>query len=96
MAGPVAEMLYTGEPYHPGLVPEWAHDWRQAWRLCRPRTRNDRDCVTLLERTVAEMHRTFSQDSWWAAIAAVSDQLTAHDEIEHEEIAYEVRQWISE
>ena len=31
LAGPVAEMLYRQEPYHPGLVGEWAADWRLAW-----------------------------------------------------------------
>ena len=24
LAGPVAEMIYSGDPYHPGLVAEWA------------------------------------------------------------------------
>src|SRR5476651_762742 len=31
LAGPVAEMIYSGDPYHPGLVAEWAADWREAW-----------------------------------------------------------------
>lgn len=94
LAGPVAEMIYSGEPYHPGLVPQWAHDWKQAWRICRRVTRHDRDCLKLLEQSVAKLYHTFSRDSWWAATAAVSDLLAAHDEIEHEEIAYEVRQWL--
>ena len=28
LAGPVAEMIYSGDPYHPGLVGEWSADWR--------------------------------------------------------------------
>lgn len=94
LSGPVAEMIYTNEPYHPGLVPEWAHDWKQAWQICRPRSRNDMECLRLLEKTVAQLHKRLSLDHWWAAIAAVSDLLATHDEIEHEEIAYEVRNWI--
>jgi hypothetical protein len=94
MAGPVAEMIFSGEPYHPGFVPEWAHDWKQAWKICRPRTRNDRECLQLLEQSVAKLYKTFSTDHWWAAIAAVSDLLAAHDEIEHDDIAYEVHHWI--
>ena len=31
LAGPVAEMIYRGEPLHPALVAEWRHDWGQAW-----------------------------------------------------------------
>jgi hypothetical protein len=95
LAGPVAEMVYSGEPYHPGLVPEWAHDWKQAWRICRPQSKSDIDCLRRLERTVSKLHQTFSTESWWAATAAVSDLLAAHDEIEHEDIVYEVDNWIS-
>jgi hypothetical protein len=94
LAGPVAEMVYTNEPYHPGLVPEWAHDWKQAWQMVRPRLKSDIECLRLLEQTVALLHRRFSQDHWWAAIAAVSDLLATHEHIEHDEIEYEVRNWI--
>jgi len=94
LAGPVAEMVYTNEPYHPGLVPEWAHDWKQAWQLARPRSRSDQECLRMLERTVADLHNSFSSENWWAAIAAVSDLLATHEDIEHAEIEYEVRNWI--
>ena len=33
LAGPVAEMLYSGDPFHPGMVPEWAMDWQHAWQV---------------------------------------------------------------
>jgi len=95
LAGPVAEIIYSGDPYHPGLVPEWAHDWKQAWRICRPSARNDVECLRRLEQIVAKLHKSFSSDLWWAATAAVSDLLGAHDEIEHEDIAYEVHNWIT-
>ncbi len=95
LAGPVAEMIYTGEPYHPGLIPEWAHDWKQAWRICRPKTPSDRECLKLLEQSVAKLYQQFSRDPLWAATAAVSDLLAAHDEIEHEDIAYEVHHWVN-
>ncbi len=94
LAGPVAEMIYTGAAYHPGLIPEWAHDWKQAWTIGRRSTRSDRDCLKLLEQTVARLYHTMSTEAWWAAVAAVSDLLAAHDEIEHEEIAYEVHHWL--
>jgi hypothetical protein len=96
LAGPVAEMIYLGEPYHPGFVPEWAHDWKQAWMLARRSSRSDRECLQLLEQMVAKLYRVLRQDRWWAAVAAVSDLLDAHDEINHDEIAYEVENWINE
>ena len=95
LSGPVAEMIYSGEPYHPGLVPEWTHDWKQAWCILRPQLRSDRDCLMQLEQLVAKLYRSFTSDSWWAATAAVSDLLEAHEEIGHEEIAEEVRQWLA-
>lgn len=96
LAGPVAEMIFLGEPFHPGFVPEWAHDWKQAWAIVRTSTRSDRYCLQLLEQIVAKLYRVFRQDRWWAAIAAVADLLDAHDEIDHEEIVYEVENWINE
>ena len=48
-----------------------------------------------LEQLVAKLYRSFTSDSWWAATAAVSDLLEAHEEIGHEEIAEEVRQWLA-
>lgn len=94
LAGPVAEMIYRGEPYHPGAVPEWAHDWQQAWRLCRALVRSDSDCMKFLENLTRKLHRQFTDDRWWGAISAVRDLLDAHDELEHEDIEYEVQNWI--
>jgi hypothetical protein len=94
LAGPVAEMIYRGDPFHPGLIAEWAMDWKQAWTIARPGTKSDQECLRLLEMLTAKLHRQFSSDSWWAAIAAVSDLLGAHQEIEHDDIAYEVNVWI--
>src|SRR6187401_3483723 len=31
LAGPVAEMIHSGDPFHPGFVAEWAADWQAAW-----------------------------------------------------------------
>ncbi len=31
LAGPAAEMIYTGDPFHPGMVAEWSADWQLAW-----------------------------------------------------------------
>jgi hypothetical protein len=95
LAGPVAEMIVRGEPFHPGFVPEWAHDWKQAWELARPACPSDRHCLQLLEQMVVRLYKLFREDRWWAAVAAVSDLLAAHDDIEHEDIAYEVKNWIS-
>jgi ATP-dependent Zn protease len=94
LAGPVAEMIYRSEPLHPGLVSEWSQDWKQAWQIARRRTRNDQRCVEMLERMTRIVYENLSQDPFWSAVAAVQDLLMAHDEIEHEQILYEVRVWL--
>ena len=95
LAGPVAEMIYRGEPLHPGFVPEWCLDWQQAWALARPRSGSDVKCLAMLEQLVDKLYRSLSDDRVWAAIAAVQDLLVAHEDIEHEQIEYEVRAWLS-
>lgn len=94
LAGPVAEMIYRGEPLHPGFVPQWCLDWQQAWAIARPRATSDVHCLTMLEQMVAKLYRSMSEDRLWAAIAAVQDLLAAHEDIEHEQIAYEVQAWM--
>lgn len=94
LAGPVAEMIYRSEPLHPGFVPEWSLDWQQAWMLARPRHGSDVKCLAVLENLIAKLHRTMSDDRIWAAIAAVQDLLMAHDDVDHEQIEYEVRAWV--
>ena len=95
LAGPVAEMIYRGEPLHPGFVPEWCLDWQQAWSLARPRSGSDEKCLAMLEQLVDKLFRSMSDDRVWAAVAAVQDLLAAHEDIEHEQIEYEVRAWLS-
>jgi hypothetical protein len=94
LAGPVAEMIYRSEPLHPGLVPEWSEDWKQAWATARRQSKTDLICLRSLEQTVASLYRTLSEDRFWSAIAAVQDLLMAHEEIEHEQIEYEVNVWL--
>lgn len=94
LAGPVAEMIYRSEPLHPGFVPEWNLDWQQAWTLARPRATSDVKCLEMIEQLIAKLHRSMSDDRVWSAIAAVQDLLMAHDDIEHEQIEYEVRAWV--
>ena len=36
LAGPVVEMVYRDEPFHPAFYGPWKHDWEQAWRTATP------------------------------------------------------------
>lgn len=95
LAGPVAEMLYTGEPYHPGFVAEWVADWKTAWQEAASLVPDERKRLGYLEQAAAELYRLLDQEQPWAAIAAIADHLLAHDSMEGDEVAEIVQFWLS-
>lgn len=95
LAGPVAEMIYTGEPYHPGFVAEWANDLQLAFAAAEAIVRDERRRLAWLESQVRRLHALFS-DRHWPAIAALSDELAAHETLDEEQIIEAVAPWMSE
>ena len=95
LAGPVAEMIHSGEPYHPGLVAEWASDWTDAWQNAGSLVSSERDRLRFLEQTVVELYRLLDQPLCWAALAAIVDSLLAHETLDGNEVEDIVRQWLS-
>jgi len=94
LAGPVAEMLYTGDPYHPGMVAEWAADWRDAWKSAELLMPDERQRLAFLERISLELYRQLNHESQWAALAALADNLLAHETLEREEIEEIFGEWL--
>jgi len=94
LAGPVAEMIYRQEPFHPAVVPEWAMDWRDAWRWAGKLFKEDRPRMQYIEQTALELYRFFDSDSGWAATAALVDHLVAHETLEAEEIMDIMADWL--
>ncbi len=93
LAGPAAEMLHRGEPLHPGLVAEWAADWRMAWEATQEIWPNHRDRLTKLEQETRQVYHLLNEDSNWAIVAAIVDSLVAHETLDGEEVAEIVRHW---
>lgn len=93
LAGPVAEMIHTGEPYHPGFVAEWAADWKLAWEAAAVIS-SERKRLDYLEKTTMQLYRLLSRDDHWAALAAVVDNLLAHETLEGEAVDEILRQWL--
>ncbi|MDB5337211.1 MAG: hypothetical protein JWN70_2830 [Planctomycetaceae bacterium] len=93
LAGPVAEMVYTGDPYHPGLIPEWAADWQAAWVAAEPLHADERQRLTYLEQVSINLYHLLKRDEMWAALAALADHLLAHETLEGEEIEDIVGEW---
>ena len=94
LAGPAAEMIYTGDPFHPGLVPEWAADWKEAWTTAELLHAHEKKRLEYLEAVSIRVYRRFRQDDLWAALAAVADHLLAHESLEGEQFEEIVAEWL--
>ncbi len=94
LAGPVAEMIHTGEPYHPGFVPQWSADWKLAWETAASRFPAERQRLAYLERQTAELYRVLNRDEHWAALAVIVDNLLAHETLEGEQLEDILHPWL--
>jgi len=94
LAGPVAEMIYSGDPYHPGLVVEWAADWREAWEAAIPLIPNERKRLEYLEDVSIQLYHRLKRDDLWAALAALADNLLAHETLERDQVEEIVKDWL--
>ena len=72
LAGPVAEMLYSGDPYHPGMVAEWAADWREAWQIAASLHADDRRRLRYLEDVSIQLYHRLQEEPLWSALAALA------------------------
>lgn len=95
LAGPVAEMLHRGEPYHPGLVAEWAADWREAWKAAAWLVPGERARLEYLERLVTDLYRLLNRDDCWAALAMIVDHLLAHETLDGDMVNDIVADWMN-
>ena len=93
LAGPAAEMAYRSEPYHPGLVAEWAEDWREAWQVVAALRPHERQRMQYLEQQTLQICRLFEDEANWAAVAEIADLLLAHEMLEGEQIEECVNRW---
>ena len=94
LAGPVAEMLHTGDPWHPGLVPEWAGDWRDAWAAAGEFLPDERERLAYLEQRSLWLYRWLRRDEHWACLGALVDNLLAHETLEGEEVTEIYEAWM--
>ena len=87
-------MLYSGDPYHPGLVAEWANDWQAAWELAEPLFTAPRKRLEYLEAVTGELYRMMDAEPNWSAVAALADSLLAHETLEAEDVKEIVSDWL--
>lgn len=95
LAGPVAEMIHSGDPYHPGTVAEWAGDWKVAWEAAAPLIPLETKRLVYLEQATVKLYRLLDCEEHWAALAAIVDHLIAHETLEGKEVEDIVGQWLA-
>ena len=94
LAGPAAEMIHTGDPFHPALVKEWESDWSIAWDLAASLHPTDHKRMAFLEATTRQLHQFLSNDRIWNALAALVDELLAHESLDGDEVHEIVACWL--
>jgi hypothetical protein len=94
LAGPVAEMIYRGERLHPALYGPWIDDWRMAWTCAEPIAADPLARTRLLEQVIVDLHRRMKQEPCWSAIAAVADELQAHEWLEEDQLIETLGFWL--
>jgi ATP-dependent Zn protease len=94
LAGPVAEMIYSGNRYHPGLVAEWTADWREAWEAAALLFPIERKRLEYLEQVSIQLYHRLKEDDLWAALASLADNLLAHETLDHEQVDEIVAEWL--
>lgn len=92
LAGPVAEQIYDDDP---AAMLASIDDVRRAGRLALEITGNSVRGDQLLRRCVAELRKVLSQTRHWAAVAALADELDAHESLEAEEVATVLDFWLA-
>lgn len=93
LAGPVAEMVYREEPFHPATVAEWRSDWQlalEAVQHVQPLQRR----LAHLEQATIDLYQTFRDDQHWSAIGAIADNLLAHEILDREMLLEIVEPWL--
>jgi len=94
LAGPAAEMIYSGDPFHPGLVAEWSADWEEAWRWATLLHAREQRRLEYLEQRSIQLYHRLKADNLWPALAAIADHLLAHETLEGEQVVEIVGDWL--
>ena len=94
LAGPVVEMIYTGDPYHPGMMAQWAEDWRSAWAAASELEDNELRRLRMLELETKHLVQQLQDDDIWAAVAELADNLMAHEYLDAQQISDIAGQWL--
>lgn len=93
LAGPIAEMIGSGQREPIDSVPQWSGDWDRAVESASRISRNQAELIRRLNAVTQQTFELFEDDNMWAAVSAVADNLLAHETLEHEQVQESVDFW---
>jgi hypothetical protein len=73
LALPVAEITYSGDSYHSGLVAEWFADWRVAWAAAVPLHPGERQRLEYSYRFIGRCTQPMPLFRWFDCVLCRGD-----------------------
>ena len=94
LSGPVAAMIYTGHPFHTATVAEWSSDWATAWNAAANLIDDKSRRIAFLEQITRQIYQLLHDDQNWQTVAAIVDELSAHETLDGDDVAEVYRTWV--
>lgn len=94
LAGPVAEMIHSGESWGIHQFPQWAADWELSRQLAAMLVPTVAHIDPLIEFTIQKLERLAAQEAFWQTIAEVADLLEAFETIDGEQVKECLDRWL--
>ena len=70
------------------------NDWQEAWRAAQLLSTDERRRLKYLEQQTARLYQLLNRGDNWAALAALADNLLAHETLEGEQVEEILTQWL--
>ncbi len=86
LAGPVCEMIHTGDAWEPGGHQESAADWHAALQHAMQCNADPEKRSAYLASVLRGLERFFDDANHWAAVGALADELLAHETLATESV----------
>lgn len=93
LAGPVVEMIFDGSQFAPEFIEEWRYDWALAVDRATEFLPKNKPVVEHLAQFTFELMEFFERDDAWAAVAALADELEAHESLDTDQIEDVISAW---
>ena len=94
LAGPVAEMIHSGERCGVDALPQWAADWQLAYSLAGMLVGSELRVRSLIQAVTDKLERVVGSDPFWQVIAEVADLLEALETIEGDQVHESLQRWL--